>query len=93
MPEIATIGVSRMIPRIREIKTMDKYKLYVIFDSDEHVIYDVEDDINTIDDFSLLKSESGLFENVALDPSRTCVYWTDRIDLASDTILEFGKRV
>ena len=82
-----------MIPRIREIKSMDKYKLYVIFDSDEHVIYDVEDDINTIDDFSLLKSESGLFENVALDSSRTCVYWTDRVDLASDTILEFGKRV
>lgn len=24
--------------------------------------------------------------------SRTCVFWNDRIDLASDTIYEYGKQ-
>lgn len=25
-----------------------------------------------------------------LDSSRTCIFWNDRVDLASDTILEYG---
>lgn len=82
-----------MIPRIKEYKTMGDYKLLVVFDSNEQVIYDVLDDINTVDDFSPLKLEDGLFEKAKLDDSRTCVYWSDRIDLASDTIYEYGEKI
>ena len=32
-------------------------------------------------------------ENVMLDSSRTCVYWSERIDLPSDTFLEYGNKV
>ena len=79
-----------MFPRIREIEALSDYKLYAVFDSGETVIYDVGDDIRTIPDFSVLKTVPGMFENVHLDESRTSVYWSDRVDLASDTILEYG---
>lgn len=48
------------------------------------------EDIDTIPSYQDLKTIHGLFNQVQLDPSRTCVYWTDMIDLASDTIYEYG---
>ena len=82
-----------MIPRIKKLETKVDYKLVVSFDSGETVVYDVNDDILNIPDFSVLKTEKGLFENAQIDESRTCVFWNDRVDLASDTLLEYGRRV
>jgi hypothetical protein len=82
-----------MIPRIKKIVAEDDLKLLVTFDNDEQVLYDMRDDINNISDFRPLETEIGLFKNFQLDPSRTCVYWSDRIDLPSDTILEYGKKI
>ena len=31
--------------------------------------------------------------DVKEDLSRTCVYWTEDIDLPSDTIYEYGKKI
>ena len=81
-----------MIPRIKSVKPQENYKLLIQFDGGETVIYNVLEDIDAIDDFVLLKTERGLFENVQLDDSRTCIYWSDRIDLPSDTLLEYGER-
>ena len=63
------------------------------FDGGEQVLYDVKEDVENIPDFKPLETEPCLFKNFSLDTSRTCVTWTDRIDLPSDTILEYGKRV
>lgn len=82
-----------MIPRIKSVKPQENYKLLIQFDGGETVIYNVLEDIDAIDDFVPLKTERGLFENVQLDDSRTCIYWSDRIDLPSDTLLEYGERV
>lgn len=82
-----------MIPRIRKLETKPDYKLLVSFDGGETVIYDVNDDILNIPDFSVLKTETGLFENAQVDESRTCVFWNDRVDLPSDTLLEYGQRI
>ncbi len=82
-----------MIPRIKQLLPIEGYKLDVTFDSGEHVIYDVMDDINTIKEFEPLVTEAGLFNNVQLDESRTCVYWSDMIDLPSHAILEYGVPV
>jgi hypothetical protein len=82
-----------VIPRIKSVKPQDNYKLLIQFDGGETVIYNVLEDIDAIDDFVPLKTERGLFENVQLDDSRTCIYWSDRIDLPSDTLLEYGERV
>ena len=82
-----------MIPRIKTILPQKNYKLFVVFDSGEKIVYDVSEDIEQIPDFSVLKTEYGLFENLQLDESRTCVYWSDRVDLPSDTLLEYGKKI
>lgn len=79
-----------MIPRIKSIKPLQGYLLHVAFDDGKECIYDVNDDINTIDGYSDLRTIYGLFEQVQLDESRTCVFWTDFIDLPSDTIYENG---
>lgn len=84
-------GGVRMIPRIKSVKPLDKFMLYVVFDDGKVVYYDVKEDISAIEDFKDLESIKGLFKNVQLDESRTCIYWSDRIDLPSDTVYEFGK--
>ena len=80
-----------MIPRIKNITALDDYVLFVEFDDGYKVMYDVKDDINTLPSFRALVDVFGLFKQVQLDSSRTCVYWNDEIDLASDSIYEYGK--
>ena len=79
-----------MIPRIKSIHQLQDYMLQVCFDNGVTVLYDVKDDIRTLNDFKVLETEYGLFQNAQLDSSRTCIFWNDRVDLASDTILEYG---
>ena len=82
-----------MIPRIKKIEPREGFRLHIVFDGGEEVIYDLNDDISKIPDFSILKTENGLFENFRMDESRTCVYWSDRVDLPSDTLLEYCKKI
>ena len=81
------------IPRIKSIVPQNNYKLSVVFDDGCKVIYDVAEDIATIDCFSELMTIKGLWNQAQLDSSRTVVYWNENIDLPSDTIYEYGKRV
>lgn len=80
-----------MIPRIKTLSTLDDYLLSVEFDDGKKVIYDVKDDIATLPSFRALVEVDGLFRQVQLDSSRTCVFWNDETDLASDSIYEYGK--
>ena len=82
-----------MIKRICELQPMPDYKLLVRFDDGKQVLYDVKDDIQTLPGYKLLGEVEGLFQNVRLDESRTCVYWTNEIDLPSDAIYEYGVAV
>ena len=82
---------STMIPRINKLTVLDNYVLYVEFDDGYKVTYNVMDDIETLPVFRALLNVHGLFKQAQLDTSRTCVYWNDEIDLASDSIYEFGK--
>ena len=79
-----------MILRIKMVEPMPDYKLKVLFDDGKTVIYNVKEDIETIESYKDLTTVHGLFEQVQLDESRTCVYWNDQIDLPSDTIYEYG---
>ena len=78
-----------MIPRIKMVEPMPDYKLKVLFDDGKTVIYNVKEDMETIESYKDLATVHGLFEQVQLDESRTCVYWNDQIDLPSDTIYEY----
>lgn len=80
-----------MIPRIKVLTVMDDFLLAVEFDDGRKVIYDVKEDIEAIPAFRALAEVYGLFRQAQLDTSRTCVYWNDEIDLASDSIYEYGK--
>ena len=72
------------------MSVLDNYTLFVEFDDGRKVMYDVMDDIKAIPSFRALEEEHGLFKQAQLDTSRTCVYWNDEIDLASDSIYEYG---
>lgn len=82
-----------MLPKIKFVLPMDDYMLRVSFDDGKSVLYDVKEDINEIPSYKELVSVCGLFKNVQIDQSRTCIFWNDRIDLPSDTIYEYGKTV
>ena len=82
-----------MIPRIKSVIDKDNYNLEVFFDDGKKVLYDVSEDIKTIESFKNLVTIPGLWKQFTLDKSRTCLYWNDFIDLASDTIYEYGKEI
>jgi len=82
-----------MIPRIKKLSALDDFLLSVVFDDGHKVIYDVKDDIKNLPSFNALEVDKDLFFHVQLDSSRTCVFWNDQIDLASDSIYEYGKEV
>ncbi len=81
-----------MIYRIHSVQPLPDYMLSVAFDDGKRVIYDVKEDMS-LPGYSLLQEVHGLFEQVQLDQSRTCVYWNDEIDLPSDAIYEYGRAV
>lgn len=82
-----------MIPRIKSVKPQKNYMLQVIFNDGKVCLYDVKEDINSIEQYKDLEKIHGLFEQVQLDESRTCVFWNDYIDLPSDAIYEYGKEI
>lgn len=82
-----------MIPRIKNVKPLKDYILLVNFEDGYDCLYDVKEDIDTIEQYKDLEVIYGLFEQVKVDESRTCVYWNDYIDLPSDTIYEYGKKI
>ena len=79
-----------MIPRIHTIRPLPDYQLYVRFDDGKQVVYDVKTDM-TLPGYDQLQSIYGLFNQVQLDESRTCVWWNQDIDLPSDIIYEYGR--
>ena len=81
-----------MISRISSIEPLPDYTLFVRFDDGKRVLYDVKEDMN-LPGYSALRDVFGLFRQVQLDDSRTCVFWNDEIDLPSDVIYEYGKDV
>lgn len=80
-----------MIPKIKNVQPMPDFILSVTFDDGKKVQYDVMEDIKQIERYRDLLSIHGLFNQVQLDESRTCVFWNEDIDLPSDTLYEFGK--
>lgn len=80
-----------MIPRIKSVKPMDNYTLQVVFDDGKNVLYDVKEDMDTLPGYDDLRNIQGLFNQVKVDSSRTCVFWNEDIDLPSDAIYEYGK--
>ena len=79
-----------MIKRIKRIVPLPDYVLEESIDDGKTVLYDTKEDMN-LPGYDALRSVAGLFQQVQLDQSRTCVYWNDEIDLPSDILYEYGK--
>ncbi len=79
-----------MIPRIKSVRPLPDYMLSVVFDDGKSVIYDMKEDMN-LPGYDALREIRGLFNQVQLDASRTCIYWNDYIDLPSDILYEYGR--
>lgn len=77
-----------MIPRIKSVKPLENYMLQIIFQDGKSGIYDVKDDIDTIPQYKDLMEVKGMFEQVQIDESKTCIFWSEEIDLPSDAIYE-----
>ena len=80
-----------MLQRIKTIEPLPDYCLRAVFDDGKILVYDVKEDMEQIPSYRALKTVTGLFNQVQLDKSRTCVFWNDEIDLPSDTIYEYGR--
>ena len=81
-----------MIPRIKTLCALPDCLLSVSFDDGKQVIYDVKTDLD-LPGYRVLVEVPGLFNQVQLDESRTCVYWNEDIDLPSDAIYEYGYSI
>ena len=81
-----------MIQRISLLKPLQDYQLFIRFDDGEQVIYDVKEDMD-LPGYHALREIQGLFQQVQLDESRTCIYWNDEIDLPSDAVYEYGAEI
>lgn len=81
-----------MIRRIKKMNFLQDYMLLVTFDDGRTVLYDVKEDIRTMPGYDDLLAD-GLFRRAQLDESRTCVSWTQDIDLPSDAIYDYGTPV
>ena len=81
-----------MTERITSVKPLPGLLLDVQFDDGRQVIYDVKEDLS-LPGYSALRDVYGLFSQVQLDESRTCVYWNEDIDLPSHAIYEYGRVV
>ena len=79
-----------MIPRIKSIRPLKNYILAVEFEDGKKVLYDMKEDIDTLPGYDDLKVIPNLFEQAEVDENRTCVCWTEDIDLASDILYEYG---
>ena len=82
-----------MIKRINALEPLEGLQLKVRFDDGKTVVYDVAEDVEAIPSYSPLITEPALFFQAQLDESRTCVYWSEEIDLPSDAIYEYGKEI
>lgn len=82
-----------MLVKIKSVEPLEDFKLRVLFDDGKLVLYDLNDDIKNLPRYKDLQNICGLYKNVQLDKSRTCVYWNDYIDLPSDTIYEYGIKL
>ena len=91
--QVESMGRDSMIPRIKQMEPVSDYCLYVVFDDGKTVLYDVKEDMRDIPSYRILETICGLFQQAKVDDSRTCIFWNEDIDLPSDIIYEYGKRI
>ena len=79
-----------MFHKIKEVKPIKNYVLYVVFVDGTEKIYDIEPLFVEIEVFNSFKIISGLFEQVKVDAGGYGISWNDDIDLSCDELWDNG---
>lgn len=81
-----------MFHKVKEVKPIKDYVLYVLFVDGTEKIYDVEPLFAEIEVFNSFRIISGLFEQVKVDSGGYGISWNDDIDLSCDELWNNGIR-
>lgn len=79
-----------MFHRVKAIKPVKNYILFVTFINGISKTYDIEPLFSEIEEFNALKDIPGLFEQVKVDTGGYGISWNDEIDLACDELWDNG---
>lgn len=82
-----------MFHKVKEVKAIKKYELFVTFVDGTIKKYDVEKLFSVWECFQSLKEIDGLFQNVKVDAGGYGICWNDEIDLACDELWENGIEI
>lgn len=76
--------------KVKEVKPLLDYKLYIQFANDEKRIYDIKPLFDKWSAFNSLKQINSLFSQVKVDSGGYGISWNDEIDLACDELYYNG---
>lgn len=79
-----------MFHKLKDIKPLQKYKLLVTFQDNTIKTYNMDSLFSTIEDFNILKTIPGLFEQVKVDVGGYGISWNDELDLSCDELWDNG---
>ena len=78
-----------MFHKIKEVETIEKYILKIVFQDETIKKYDVSLLFEKWESFKQLK-EDGLFEQVKVDQGGYGISWNDEIDLSCEELWDNG---
>ncbi|WP_028309297.1 DUF2442 domain-containing protein [Desulfitibacter alkalitolerans] len=81
-----------MVPKIKDIKVKDDYKLIVLFDNNQAKEYDAKMLIERHKSFHVLKDKM-IFSMVKVDAGGYGISWNDDIDLSEYELWKNGRDV
>ena len=82
-----------MFHKIKAVRTLPDYRLYVQFSEGITKIYDVKPLFDKWAAFKILKSMPELFYDVEVDTGGYGIVWNDELDLSCDELYENGKTI
>jgi hypothetical protein len=78
--------------KIKKLKPLEEYKLYVEYDDGVNILYDLKWDFVMLLDFTDLKEIPGLFESVHIDEKGDNIVWREDLYLPIDIVYDYGKK-
>ena len=79
-----------MFQKIKSIKPLPDYCLFVHFENDEIKQYDIKKLAKELEQFNALFYIPGLFEQVKIDSGGYGIFWNDELDLACNELYYNG---
>lgn len=79
------------IPKIKGIKVLENYKLYIEFNNNENKIYDCSRLLNNINFYRL--NNINYFKNVKVDSGGYGISWDSEIDLSEYELWKNGDLI